>query len=124
LAWQLQQAGYTVELDVWDWAPGGDFVARMSAALERADRLLAVCTEAYFTSAFGGAQLRAAFVGQAKAEGRIVPVLVEPVSLPAVRAADPRGPERPGRGHRGGPAAGPPRRGTPDRPATVPPGGT
>ena len=41
LAWQLQQAGYTVELDVWDWAPGEDFVARMAAALESADRLLA-----------------------------------------------------------------------------------
>src|SRR3954463_4897577 len=82
LAWQLQQGGYTVELDVWDWAPGEDFVARMAAALERADRLLAVCTEAYFVSAFGGAELRAAFVGQAKAEGRILPVLVEPVTLP------------------------------------------
>ncbi len=34
LAWQLQQAGYTVELDVWDWAPGEDFVARMQQALE------------------------------------------------------------------------------------------
>ena len=29
LAWQLQEAGYSVELDVWDWAPGQDFVARM-----------------------------------------------------------------------------------------------
>src|SRR4051794_9025413 len=58
----------------------------MSAALESADRLLAVCTEAYFMSAFGGAELRAAFVGQAKAEGRIVPVLVEPVTLPALYA--------------------------------------
>ena len=47
LAWQLEQAGYTVELDVWDWAPGDDFVVRMQTALERADRLLAVCTEAY-----------------------------------------------------------------------------
>src|SRR5687767_15626858 len=86
LAWQLQEAGYTVELDVWDWAPGQDFVARMSAALERADRLLAVCTEAYFASAFGGAELRAAFAGSAAAEGRIVPVLVEPVTLPPLYA--------------------------------------
>jgi hypothetical protein len=86
LAWQLQQAGYTVELDVWDWAPGEDFVARMAAALESADRLLAVCTEAYFSSAFGGAELRAAFAGQARAEGRIVPVLVEPVTLPPLYA--------------------------------------
>src|SRR3712207_7521649 len=54
----------------------------MSAALESADRLLAVCTAAYFASAFGGAELRAAFARQAKAAGRIVPVLVEPVTLP------------------------------------------
>src|SRR3712207_1300050 len=65
---------------------GEDFVARMSAALERADRLLAVCTEAYFSSVFGGAELRAAFAGSAAARGRIVPVLVEPASLPALYA--------------------------------------
>src|SRR3712207_3952190 len=87
LAWQLQQAGYRVELDVWDWAPGEDFVARMSAALEAADRLLAVCSEAYFASAFGGAELRAAFAGAAAFEGRIVPVLVEPVTLPPLYAS-------------------------------------
>ena len=86
LAWQLEQAGYRVELDVWDWAPGEDFVARMSAALESADRLLAVCTEAYFTSTYGGAELRAAFAGSAAAQGRIVPVLVEPVNLPPLYA--------------------------------------
>jgi hypothetical protein len=88
LAWQLQQAGYSVELDVWDWAPGEDFMARMSAALEQADRLLAVCTEAYFSSAFGGAEWRAAFAGTA-AQGRIVPVLAWTVEAcgPTVRFA-------------------------------------
>jgi hypothetical protein len=84
LAWQLEETGYVVELDVWDWAPGEDFVARMQQALESADRLLAMCTEAYFTSAFGGAELRAAFAQQAV--GRIVPVLVEPVILPPLYA--------------------------------------
>src|SRR4051794_41823602 len=82
LTWQLEQAGYRVELDVWDWAPGEDFVARMAAALQRADRLLAVCTEAYFASVFGGAELRAAFAGSAGTEGRVVPVLIEQVPLP------------------------------------------
>jgi len=71
---------------VWDWAPGGDFIARMAAALGRGDRLLAVCTEAYFASAFGGAELRAAFAQSAAAQGRIVPVLVEPVTLPPLYA--------------------------------------
>jgi hypothetical protein len=84
LAWQLQQAGYRVELDVWDWTPGEDFVARMAAALERAGRVLAVCSEAYFASAFGGAELRAAFAQQSA--GRVVPVLVEPVTLPPLYA--------------------------------------
>src|SRR3712207_4791178 len=87
LAWQLEQAGYRVELAVWDWAPGEDFVARMQQALERADRLLAVCTEAYFASVFGGAELRAAFAQSATAQGRIVPVLVEPVTLPPLYAS-------------------------------------
>ncbi|HYX94315.1 MAG TPA: toll/interleukin-1 receptor domain-containing protein, partial [Geodermatophilus sp.] len=88
LAWQLHQAGYRVELDVWDWAPGEDFVAHMAAALERADRLLAVCTEAYFASAFGGAELRAAFAQSPTAQGRIVPVLVEPGGEPGELAGD------------------------------------
>ncbi|MGR6963211.1 FxSxx-COOH system tetratricopeptide repeat protein [Geodermatophilus sp. URMC 61] len=87
LAWQLEEAGYTVELDVWDWAPGEDFVARMAAALGRADRLLAVCTEAYFSSEFAGVELRAAFARSAAVQGRIVPVLVEPVTLPPLYAS-------------------------------------
>src|SRR3954447_19762947 len=86
LGWQLQEAGYTVELGVWGWGAGEDFVSRMAAALERADRLLAVCTEAYFVSAFGGAELRAAFAGSAATQRRIVPVLVEPVTLPSLYA--------------------------------------
>src|SRR4051795_6845637 len=87
LGGQLQEAGYTVEMDVWDWAPGQDFVARMETALKRADRLLAVCTEAYFSSTFGGAELRAAFAGPTAAGGRIVPVLVEPITLPPLYAS-------------------------------------
>src|SRR5918999_6145742 len=58
----------------------------METALERANRLLAVCSEAYFASAFGGAELRAAFAVSAAAQGRIVPVLVEPVTLPPLYA--------------------------------------
>ena len=67
-----QLAGLAAGLDL----PAGPTVA---AAV---DRLLAVCTEAYF----GGAELRAAFAGQPAAVGRIVPVLVEPVTLPPLYA--------------------------------------
>ncbi|HSB53690.1 MAG TPA: toll/interleukin-1 receptor domain-containing protein [Gemmatimonadales bacterium] len=87
LAWQLIEAGYTVELDAWDWKPGQDFVARMQQALQRAERLLAVWSDAYFRSPFGRAELRAAFIRQARDEGRIVPVLVEPSTVPDLYAS-------------------------------------
>ncbi len=48
VAWHLEAAGYTVELDVWDWTPGRNFVTAMSDALDRADRVVALFSEAYF----------------------------------------------------------------------------
>src|SRR5690349_22823732 len=39
-AWQLKQAGYAVELDVWDWAAGQNFIAAISDALDRCDRVV------------------------------------------------------------------------------------
>jgi hypothetical protein len=52
LTWPLHTVGHSVDLDVWDWAPGEDFMARMAASLERAGRLLAVCTRTDLSSAF------------------------------------------------------------------------
>ncbi|WFE33181.1 FxSxx-COOH system tetratricopeptide repeat protein [Micromonospora sp. WMMD975] len=45
---QLETAGYTVELDVWDWATGANFVLCINDALARADRVLALFSVAYF----------------------------------------------------------------------------
>jgi hypothetical protein len=56
----------------------------METALQRADRLLAVWTDAYFQSPFATAEFRAAFVRHARDEGRILPVLVEQASLPSL----------------------------------------
>ena len=38
VAWQLTEAGYIVELDVWDWGTGGNFITALSDALGRCDR--------------------------------------------------------------------------------------
>jgi hypothetical protein len=48
VSWQLIEAGYTVELDVWHWAAGQNFVTKMSDALDRCDRVLALFSAAYF----------------------------------------------------------------------------
>ncbi|MEU2629946.1 FxSxx-COOH system tetratricopeptide repeat protein, partial [Kitasatospora sp. NPDC007106] len=47
VAWQLEDAGYTTELDYWDWSPGENFVLKMNAALENG-RMLALFSAAYF----------------------------------------------------------------------------
>jgi hypothetical protein len=48
VAWQLTEARYTVELDVWDWAAGQNFVTAISDALNHCDRVVALFSTAYF----------------------------------------------------------------------------
>jgi hypothetical protein len=48
VAWQLIDAGYTVELDLRNRAAGRNFVTTISDALERCDRVVALLSTAYF----------------------------------------------------------------------------
>lgn len=89
VAWQLQDAGYSVELDVWDWAAGRNFVTAMSDALDRCDRVVALFSPTYFdrsrytTEEWSSAVLHV----PGMSEGRLVPVRVEHVpdqDIPAV----------------------------------------
>ena len=83
VAWQLEQAGYTVELDVWDWAAGQNFITAMSDALDRCDRVVALFSAAYFererytTEEWTAAALHV----PGTADNRLVPVRVEDVPL-------------------------------------------
>ena len=81
VAWQLTEAGYTVELDVWDWAAGRNFVTAMSDALERCDRVVALFSAAYFDrSRYTTEEWAASLVHLPGAEAsRLVPVRVEDV---------------------------------------------
>ena len=89
VAWQLTDAGYTVELDVWDWAAGRNFVLAMSDALARCDRVVALLSAAYFerdrytSDEWAAAMLHVPGTGQ----GRLVPVRVQelpPADMPPV----------------------------------------
>jgi TIR domain/NB-ARC domain len=89
VAWQLMNAGYSVELDVWDWTPGRNLVTAMSDALDRCDRVVALFSAAYFdrsrytTEEWSAAVLHAPGIEN----GRLVPVRVQevmPSAMPAV----------------------------------------
>ena len=78
VAWQLRHDGYEVELDRWDWAAGDNFVVRMSQALERAETVVAVVSEAYFeVERFTTPEWTAALA----ARGRLVVLRVENVPV-------------------------------------------
>ncbi|WP_052745346.1 FxSxx-COOH system tetratricopeptide repeat protein [Streptomyces sp. WM6386] len=47
VGWQLQEAGYTVELGVWHWGAGDDFVERVNRMLGQG-RIVALFSQAYF----------------------------------------------------------------------------
>jgi hypothetical protein len=88
VAWQLVDAGYTVELDVWDWPVGRNFVTAMSDALDRCDRVVALVSAAYVDrSRYTTEEWAASLVHLPEAEGdRLVPVRVEDVPVAEVPA--------------------------------------
>jgi len=85
VAWQLTEAGYIVELDVWDWAAGQNFMTAMSDALERCDRVVALFSAAYFdrsrytTEEWTVAALHLPGTG----DNRLIPVRIEEVPAAA-----------------------------------------
>jgi hypothetical protein len=88
VAWQLTEAGFTVELDVWDWAAGRNFVTAMSDALDRCDRVVALFSAAYFDrSRYTTQEWSASAVHVPGVSDRLVPVRIEEVpagQMPAV----------------------------------------
>ncbi len=85
VAWQLTEAGFEVELDYWHWAAGDNFVTQMREALDRADRVLALFSAAYFEPArYTNDEWSAALVKDESARHRLLPVRIEDVSPPTL----------------------------------------
>jgi tetratricopeptide (TPR) repeat protein len=85
IAWQLEDAGYTVVVQKWDFRPSSDFVHKMQEATERAHRTIAVLSSAYLASGFGEAEWRVAFAKDPTGEqGLLLPVRVEEVAPPGL----------------------------------------
>ncbi len=86
VAWQLEDAGYSVELDVWDWAAGQNFITAMDHALARCDRVVALFSAAYFEpERYTAEEWASSLVHVPGAtERRLVPVRVEAVATDKV----------------------------------------
>lgn len=85
MAWQLDRAGLSVELDYWDWKAGENFVAHMSEALRSCKAMVALFSEAYFEPARWTTQeWTAALVVARQDPTRFVPVRIEDVAVPEI----------------------------------------
>ena len=77
IAWEIEDAGYTVVLQAWDFRPGSDFVVSMRGATSGAERTLAVLSPAYLRSEHGIAEWAAAYAADPSGgQGKLLPIRV------------------------------------------------
>src|SRR5689334_25400538 len=60
IAWVLEQDGYKVLLQAWDFMPGSNWIQGMQAGAARAARTIVVLSPAYLESEYGSAEWQAA----------------------------------------------------------------
>jgi serine/threonine protein kinase len=78
IAWQLEEAAYSVILQAWDFLPGSNFVVQMDRALTLAPRLVAVLSPQYLSSLYTQPEWAAAFRHDPKGEqSLLIPVRVQ-----------------------------------------------
>ncbi|UBF30082.1 toll/interleukin-1 receptor domain-containing protein (plasmid) [Kovacikia minuta CCNUW1] len=63
IAWTLEEAGYSVVIQAWDFRPGGNFVLDMQRASAECEKMIAVLSETYLTSEYTQSEWGAAFAG-------------------------------------------------------------
>src|SRR3954468_20027822 len=82
VAWQLEEAGYTVFIQAWDFRPGHNFVLEMDRAATLAERTVPVLSPNFLASRFTQPEWAAAFADDPTGEqGRVVPVRVAECDL-------------------------------------------
>jgi len=81
VAWVLEEAGYTVVIQAWDFRPGGNFVLDMQRATIDAERTIAVLSALYLEKPFPQPEWAAAFAQDPTSNQRkLIPVRVEDCS--------------------------------------------
>jgi hypothetical protein len=54
IAWQLEEAGFTVLIQAWDFRPGGNFALDMQRAASTCARTVAVLSPDFLQADYGG----------------------------------------------------------------------
>ncbi|WP_250284142.1 TIR domain-containing protein [Frankia sp. CiP1_Cm_nod2] len=78
IAWTLEEAGYQVLLQTWDFAPGTNWLHSIQEGITRADRMLVILSSSYAASVFGQAEWMAAWSADPRGFARrVLPIRVD-----------------------------------------------
>ncbi|KAM3102453.1 tetratricopeptide repeat protein [Phormidesmis sp. 146-12] len=87
IAWILEEAGYSVVIQAWDFRSGGNFVLDMQKAASEAERTIAVLSDNYLQSLFTQPEWAAAFAQDPTGEKRtLIPIRVGECKLTGILA--------------------------------------
>ena len=81
IAWTLEEAGYQVVYQPWDFRPGGNFVLEMQRAASETRKTVVVLTDNYLKAEYTQPEWAAAFAEDPRGEKRkLIPLRVAPCS--------------------------------------------
>jgi hypothetical protein len=79
IAWTLEEAGYQVVYQHWDFRPGGNFILKMQEATEGTRKTVAVLSDNYLQALYTQPEWAAAFVDDPRGDKRkLIPLRVAP----------------------------------------------
>ena len=88
IAWVLEENGYTVTIQAWDFRPGGNFILDMQRAAQDCDRTIAVLSEDYLNALYTQPEWAAAFKQDPTSRDRkLLPIRVAPCQPTGMLAA-------------------------------------
>src|SRR5918911_700149 len=88
IAWVLEEAGYSVVIQAWDFRPGENFVLEMQEATRSTNKTVIVLSDSYINSSFTQPEWGAAFAVDPKSQHqKLLPIRVQPCELTGLLAA-------------------------------------
>ncbi|MBI5056873.1 MAG: TIR domain-containing protein [Nitrospirae bacterium] len=82
IAWQLEDADYSVEIQLWDWGPGNNFILNMQRAAEICERTVMVLSPHFLKAIYTQPEWAQAFAKDPTGEKRLlIPVRVAQCEL-------------------------------------------
>jgi TIR domain/WD domain, G-beta repeat len=85
IAWELENAGYNVLLQAWDFVVGTNWVSAVQDGIATSDRMIAILSKAYLESVYEQNEWQSAYLADRQGfERKLIPIRVESCARPGL----------------------------------------